>query len=112
MLYINYTAPDGKVYHIENPILTYVCPTCGGTTLFQFSDYYFEDMCTPCNERRESEERKEFLQYAVYRINHICHSHITEEIYLEWCDECKRQLDEEKVGFFRRKYEEKKAHRG
>lgn len=51
MLYINYTAPDGKTYHIENPVFTYVCPTCGETTLFQFSDEFFE--CAPCNERQE-----------------------------------------------------------
>ena len=56
MIYIDYTAPDGKTCHIENPILTYVCPTCGETTLFQFSDEFFEDMCSPCNEKREKEE--------------------------------------------------------
>ena len=96
MLYSNYTAPDGTTHHIENPILTYMCPTCGGTTLFQFSDEFFE--CTPCNEKREKEEaeamREGVIKKAVNRINRIYHSHITEETYLEWCDECKRQPDE------------------
>ena len=108
MLYINYTAPDGKTYHIENPVFTYVCPTCGETTLFQFSDEFFE--YAPCNERQEKEEaeamRNRFIKNTLNRINHICHSNITEETYLQWCDECKKQPDEEKVGFFRRKFEQ------
>ena len=113
MLYINYTAPDGTIHYIESPVLTYVCPTCGETTLFQFSDEFFEDMCTTCNERREKEEaeamRERVIKKAVNRINRICHSHITEETYLEWCDECRNKLDEEKLSFFRRKYEKEKV---
>ena len=113
MFYIDYTAPDGTTYRIDNPIFTYVCPTCGETTLFQFGDNFFEDLCPPCNERREKEEaeamRRRSVQYAVNRINRICHSHITEETFLQWCDEYERQPDEEKADFFKRKFKEERA---
>ena len=73
MIYVDFTVPDGTIHRIENPVFTFVCLTCREKSLFQFADDYFDDMCTPCTERKKQEEkeamRKKSLQSLAARIN-------------------------------------------